>query len=356
MINMANNIPVIHDGCHIVDYKNYFEWWFFDFDLENDNNLQIEWHAPIWNLRENFCMLILRSYNPKAELIHTKKSHESPIIKTFRYPCSSVRQDSTCCKIEFPAGIFFEKQGNYYIDIKEKDLSIKIDLKRLLPPFIAEDEVLYSIQENKEFFAWNIPLPRALATGQIKLNGEYIVVEGTAYHDHNWGNLNFGKYLNGWVWCRVQFDNYTLIFGDIITKNNQKIRKLLFVDINGKKINFSDLEVDYTFSSKRTNGRMHSPESIIIKFQNGNNYRICLKIKTNVPIQEAPLGSFDNHFFNACLSKLYYLMRLNYLPNIIKKWFGRLLYLQSIIIAELYIDEKLIDNQNGRLEVISFAK
>ncbi len=84
-------------------------------------------------------------------------------------------------------------------------------------------------------------------------------------------------------------------------------------------------------------------------------YRIHLRAQTNGPLQEAPLGSFENHFFNAFLSKLYYMMRLYYLPDIIKKWLGRLLYLQVIIVSELYMDEKFMDNKNGRLEVISFA-
>jgi len=353
---MKNIIPVAHDGYHIVDYKNFFEWWFFDFDLGNDNSLQIEWHAPIFNLRDNFCMLILRSYKPKKEPGNAKKIPDYSIIKTFRYPRSSVKQDSESCKIKFPAGVIIEKEGNYHIDIIEKDLAIKIDLKRLLPSLIAEYEVLYSIQNKCEFFSWNIPLPRALATGQIKLDEQYIGVEGTAYHDHNWGNLNLGKYLNGWVWCRVQFDSYTLIYGDISTKKiDERIRKLLFVDINGKKISFSALEIDYTFSSNRTNGRMVSPETIIIKFKNDKKYMIHLRVETNVPIQEAPLGSFGNHSLNALLSSLYYLMRLNYLPNFIKKLFGQLLYFQAIIVAELYVDEKLMDKKNGRLEAISFA-
>jgi len=341
----------LHDGCHIEDCKRFFEWWYFDFDLENDYSLHIEWQSPVFNMRDDYCMLITRLYN------HETASDQSfhPIFKAYRYPRKSIRQDRSSCNIVFPSGFIIEDKEEFHIRFKEKDLCADIKLKRLLPPLSVENEVLLEV-DNQEFFAWNIPLPRASASGNIQAERKKIEMNGIAYHDHNWGNLNIGRYLESWIWTRVQFQHFTLILGDIFVRGRKAPdRSLLFVDEVGNKLTFSDLEIDYSFSLDRTNGRMSTPESIRINFGHHQKYyKIKISILTSIPIQEAPISAFESHQLNTLISKFYYLFKLYHLPDSLRKWIGRLFYFQAVIAAELEIDNKPVDIKNGRLETFSF--
>jgi len=349
--------PIIHDGCHISNYRNSFEWWYFDFDLESQHHIYIEWQAPIFNLRDNYCMLIIRIHNPERGFNnnHNKKS-EAPLTKVFRYRRSLVAQNPTLCQIVFPTGHIVERAGNYFIKVNERNLLIDIELERVLPSVIAEDEVLLCARSDKEFFSWNIPLPRALATGQIKVDGEHIEVNGTAYHDHNWGNLNIRKYLIGWIWARFFFDDFTFIFGNIaIKESKENIQVLLLIDKDGKKVDFSSSKVEYMNTSNHNYCTLSLPRTVSLIFNGRENYRFHLIIKKNLAVQEFPLGSFQNHLWNSALTRAYYFFTVNKAPNFIKKWFGRSLYFQFSAQSELYVDGNLADTKNGNVEVFSFA-
>lgn len=344
-----------NDGCRIVGQGDFFEWWYFDFDLKSQHHIYIEWHAPMFNLRDNYGTLIIRVYGHQRTFLNNNKKPEGPITKVFRYHRSLIAQNGTSCEIVFPAGHIIERDSNYFINVNERDLLIDLKLERLLPR-LDEYETLYCTRGGNEFFSWNVPLPRALATGKIKLDGEYIDVEGTAYHDHNWGNLNIGKHLLGWIWARVLFDDFTLIFGDIANRESErKVQILLFADKNGRKMDTSSLQVDYISFTGDNRHNLPAPAELIITFEDNNKYRAHLRVENSFAVQEAPLGSFKSHFLNSLVTKAYYLFKLNNAPNIIKKRLGRLLYSQAVVKGKLYMDDRLIDTKTGRLEVFSCA-
>ena len=338
-----------HDGCHITDYKKYFEWWYFDFDLTSKHHIYLEWHAPNFTLLDTNCLLIVRVH-------HTTNKHSNDQkIKVFRYDRSKISQDETFCKIILPTGIISERDNNYYINIQERGLLINIELERLLPRVSVENELLYRSKNGREFFSWNIPLPRAKVTGEIEISGERIDMQGTAYHDHNWGNLNIGKHICGWIWARIQFQDYTLIFGDITAKesSNQNIQVLLLIDKYGQKIDTTSFSIDCLDHQNLRNSSI--PHRIIISINSDKRYTIHLQAKELLTNQEFPVGSFDNPKLNSFLAKAYYLFKVNYAPNYIKRLFGGSLYFQFIAGGELYIEDRLIESKEGKMEIFSFA-
>ena len=143
-----------HDGKHIDNYRSSFEWWYFDFDIMNDYHLHIEWHAPIFNLRDNYCMLIVRLHCNKKKGFEESKS-KFPIIHTYRYKRNLVSINDGRCEIRFPAGEIYEKNNYYNLWIEEKDLSIAIRMRRKLPFVIQDRGLLLQNNRLKENFYWN---------------------------------------------------------------------------------------------------------------------------------------------------------------------------------------------------------
>ena len=55
-------------------------------------------------------------------------------------------------------------------------------------------------------------------TGTLTYGGVEHEVEGEGYHDHNWGDFSYPKYLSRWHWGRIITDPAsTLVFADIVT-------------------------------------------------------------------------------------------------------------------------------------------
>ena len=345
----------IHDGCHITPDWNHFEWWYFDFNLESHHNVYLEWHAPIFNLRDDHCILICRTYN-NEEYPSSGKDNVVPSVKAFRYHHSTVKQSKSLCRIEFPAGHIIEEKNKYLIKIQEKNLQADLRLDRLLPPLISDQEIIYQSFDAKEYFSWNIPLPKAKVSGEIQIDHQHIEMAGIAYHDHNWGNLNFGKYLRGWNWARALFEDYTFLFGDIVPKEKQKNSQVLVLcDKSGTKIIPEKLNIHYSFSTNQSLLELTMPDETIISFQEGKRaYRIHFHVENSICREEAPLGSHNNHHINALLTKAYYLFRINAAPEILRKYFSRLVYYQTYTRVELFINNQLCDNTYGKFEVLSF--
>jgi predicted secreted hydrolase len=61
-----------------------------------------------------------------------------------------------------------------------------------------------------QYLGWLIALPSANVQGNLTYGGQTFQVEGSGYHDHNWGTFDYNKVLDRWYWTRSDFGNYTL--------------------------------------------------------------------------------------------------------------------------------------------------
>lgn len=346
-----------HDGTRTPDSGNFFEWWYFDLELRNHYHVHIEWHSPILYFKDSFNTLVVRIHNYNNRHGDNEgMNNKYQAVKAFRYHRSSVFQSKEKCEIMFPSGYIKEKDGNYFINILEEGLRIDLKLSRLLPPFSIKDDVLCQTKNREKYLGWCVPLPKAASTGEIEIGGKRIEAKGLAYHDHNWGNLNLRKYLQGWVWTQVFFNDFTLIFGDINSNTSkEKIQVLLFVDREGRTVNTKSLKIDYDQFDNQNQYNIKTPRAFSIEFADKDSYRIVFQRKYKFVTAEVPFGSFDNNHLNLWLVRFYHLFRLHDAPNLFRKWFGRLIYFQSEIIVELYKNDHIEDRQTGKIEVMSFA-
>ena len=344
-----------YDGTRTPDSGNFFEWWYFDLELRNRYHVHVEWHSPIFYFKDAFNTLVVRIHKYNNMLGNSKgMNNKYQPVKAFHYHRSSVFQSEKKCEIIFPSGYIKEENGKYFINVLEKGLRIDLELSRLLPPLSIENDKLYQTKNEREYLGWCVTLPKAAATGKIEIDGNPIEVKGLCYHDHNWGNLNFKKKLQGWV--RVFFRDFSVIFGDITSnKPKEKGQVLLFVDREGHAVNVESLKINYYKFDNQNQYNIRIPRSFFIEFTIKDSYRIVFQRNQNAIVAEAPLFSFDSNFPNLLLVRFFYFFQLHHAPNLIRKWLGRFLYFQSDVTAELFRNDQFIDRKIGNVEVISFA-
>lgn len=337
------------DGVRSPRGPGQYEWWYFDFPAGERGLAKIEWHAPLFNLQDRNCVLVLRYYDQRR---NGPGRGSPPLVRGARFPRSRVGMDDDRCRISFPTGVIAEEDGGYRIRISEREFAADLRLARLLPPAARPDGEIVRTADGSETFCWSIPLPRARAAGTLTLDGREMAVDGPGYHDHNWGNLRIGQRLRRWIWLRVPFAGLTLIFARIELRGAaEPVHQLVALDREGRRIDDSSFRAELGEERLSACSRLRFPGSIMIGFGRDPEYRVRLEVSETHGVEEAPLGAFGPGWLNALYARLWYAAGIGLIPRLVRKRAGRLLYLQAGTAAELSIDGGGPERQPGVLEV-----
>jgi hypothetical protein len=110
--------------------------------------------------------------------------------------------------------------------------------------------------------------------GNLTYGGQTYQVNGTGYHDHNWGTFDFNKVLDRWYWAGTDFDNYTIDAGVQIASEFYNYQPLpAFYLAKGKKTLIEDMQ-HLTVQGSGNNtppGGYNYPTELIFNWQNGTD-------------------------------------------------------------------------------------
>ena len=70
------------------------------------------------------------------------------------------------------------------------------------------------MRENGDVAGWVVALPHGHAEGELYLKEQTIKVNGTVYHDHNWGNYPIYKMCRNWYWGRLHGKKYSIDYAN----------------------------------------------------------------------------------------------------------------------------------------------
>jgi len=127
---------------------------------------------------------------------------------------------------------------------------------------------------------WIVSMPRAKASGVLRLKDEEIKVKGSGYHDHNWDVKGSAALKNiGWFWGKINTEKYTLTWATIF-KNIDLGQALLVINKNnGEYINIETEDITFIAKDLQVSSRKLIPKTIIIKAKNKDvNLDFTMKI------------------------------------------------------------------------------
>ncbi|MCF6334216.1 MAG: polysaccharide deacetylase family protein, partial [Spirochaetales bacterium] len=127
--------------------------------------------------------------------------------------------------------------------------------------------------KKEKYFAWLPAIPYGTVAGTLRYNGETIAVEGTGYHDHNWGNIRLDKIKTQWYWGRAKIGEYTLIFSQMLTSPKYGGTLIPVFYLAKDDIIISDLKFEYEFTAsgwRQHPGGRDYPTKIRIVFYQDN--------------------------------------------------------------------------------------
>jgi hypothetical protein len=196
-------VEIWEDGLRTDGSKCSYEWWYFDSHYEDGSKLviiffnksPIEASGPV---------------KPQATIEYTLAD-------------GTKFEDKVECKIE--ESFFDTKQcdvrvGNSRIvgDLKHYDIifdgskiKAKVSLDGTIKAWRSQTGSIFFGNKEEDYFAWLPAIPEGKVSGHIIIDGKEKVLEGSGYHDHNWGNKIMLQLMHHWYWGRAKIGEYKLI-------------------------------------------------------------------------------------------------------------------------------------------------
>ena len=181
-----------------------FDWWYFDAQLSDGSTLVVVFHIDQDYRKNSFV------YRVWAELVRPDGQHVAGAYST--HHDGSIQRDRPDVRI---GKSYLRGDLDTYrvvVDIDDiGNLGLDASFRRTCPSRVSpanRENVLHA----DEVFGWVCIVPRGELTGTLTVDGELTAVQGTVYHDKNWGTASMGSLMHHWLWFRAAVGPYTAVF------------------------------------------------------------------------------------------------------------------------------------------------
>ena len=100
---------------------------------------------------------------------------------------------------------------HYDVVFKGQNIQAALSLDGTIPAWRSQTGSIFFGDKEEYYFAWLPAIPEGKAVLDITYNNESRHLEGSGYHDHNWGNISMLKLMHHWYWGRAKVGDYKVI-------------------------------------------------------------------------------------------------------------------------------------------------
>ncbi len=238
MINLTSPLAYEDrdDARHFYDKEDYYEWWYFDAQLENGYKCVVNFDHPAQFVVNHPSTVQIDIYTPEGE-----KYSE---LKEFDKGKCSASEDH--CDVRMGANFVRQENDVYKMSVhikggflqSERDIGADLAFKNKLPSWKPQGTGLLYAGKDGHIHGWIVAMPKADVEGTLYFDGKSLPVRGNrGYHDHNWGTTNSYNHFSRWYWARLHDPKYTLIYGYVYpAKEADKIVSLLYLAKDGTPV------------------------------------------------------------------------------------------------------------------------
>jgi hypothetical protein len=259
------------DGQRAGTSPGMFEWWYFDAHFDDGSTAVIVFASkPILErngpLKPNVSLTITRPDGTKLSSF--------PI-----FPPDQFSASKETCDVRIGPNWTKGDLHTYQLHIEMESpstgsgttISADLTFTGLVPPWRPGAGKSY-FGDTEHYFAWLPSIPYGTVKGTLTYDGQTHHVEGTGYHDHNWGNVGLNEVMDHWYWGRAHIGDFTLIYVEQVgAKEYGYTRMPVFMLAKGDQI----LTGDGTFLTMKASDFVHHaggrayPGKVDFHWQNG---------------------------------------------------------------------------------------
>ncbi|MBN1288793.1 MAG: hypothetical protein JXA49_04055 [Actinobacteria bacterium] len=197
------------DGYRTAGMDVSFEWWYFDFQLDDGSACVVVFYTKPGMTPKN-------PLKPSVLMIYRTPEGETRRDTAFFEP-EQFSSSKESCDVKVGPNRVSGNLDSYQVHAEVAGITCDLSIERKAPSWRPGSGVRYIDKAQTKFFAWVVPVSYGLVKGKLIVDGNEREVKGTAYHDHNWGNLMVAGMLDHWYWGRGHVGDYTFIFAQMVT-------------------------------------------------------------------------------------------------------------------------------------------
>jgi predicted secreted hydrolase len=191
------------DGARTTGAAGTYEWWYFDFNLDNGSTLVITY------LTKDFT-------RPQTQLapfvtFTLDRPGKPTVSKTVTAAPADFSASREGCDVKIGANWVRGDLHDYALHFSEGDVQADITLHGTVPPWRPGTGYSFFGGDKGHYFAWLPSVPQGTVSGTVSIAGQSGAVSGVGYHDHNWGDASMLDLIHDWYWGRAQIGSYTVI-------------------------------------------------------------------------------------------------------------------------------------------------
>lgn len=280
-----NIVEPWEDGRRDDARAGAFEWWYFDTILEDGTKLVITF-APKPSEKS-----AQEGASPFVHIDMTFPDGASKVVR-FDYEEKEATFSKEGCDIKIGPNCL---KGN----LKEYDMHIEalggsgvdFHFTSTSTPWRPETGYFAFGDNDEQYFTWLCAMPRGIVEGTLTLDGAQRKVAGTAYHDHQWGNIIHYFSWNHWLWARQNMGDYNLLVFDLVANKNfgyQHYPVCLIEDKDGNIIfeNTKNVKFEVIEEYLQPQTGKYYPKHVKYTFEHdGKHVEYSLKVKDEIDIK-----------------------------------------------------------------------
>ena len=194
---VPGRVALWEDGARVDGTCGTYEWWYYDSHYPDGTVLVVFFYSkmpiavsgPIKPIASAELTL------PDGRKI-SEEVYASLADSHYAKEMCDVKIGECSCKGDLQ---------HYDIIFKGKSLNIRMNLDGTVRAWRSQTGSIFFGDEEEHYFAWLPAIPEGVAVADIVYDGDKILhLEGSGYHDHNWGNISMMKLMHHWYWGRAR--------------------------------------------------------------------------------------------------------------------------------------------------------
>ena len=279
-----NKIELWEDAMRTDGSRGTYEWWYFDSSYPDGTKLIIFFYSksPI-------------EVNGPVKPMSTMEL-TMPDGTKYEEVVSATIEDSfyskEMCDIRIGDCHMDGNLKQYNIVFKGNTLSATVRLTNTVPAWRSQCGPILFGDREEYYFNWLPATPEGDVLADVTYPGGQLHLEGSGYHDHNWGNISMLKLMHHWYWGRAKIGDYKVISSWITAEKKYGYKEFdVFMLAKGSQILGDNANHTLKFLPQEEYIDAHTGKpvynKVIYEYEtpDGENYRITYHRRNDISRQ-----------------------------------------------------------------------
>jgi len=217
------------DGLRASTGPGSFEWWYFDAHFPDGSSAVIVYATkPLTQRNDPLTPVVMLTITRPDG----KRTPSSKVCPAVQFAGAKDR-----CDVRIGSSWVRGDLHRYNVYAETQGLAANLTFTGCVPPWRPGAGKCYFDQALTRYFAWLPAIPFGHVEGTLTYDGHAHWVEGTGYHDHNWGTVSLSDVMSHWYWGRAHVGDFTVIFVEQVATAEYGHQKLpVFMLAKGDQI------------------------------------------------------------------------------------------------------------------------